>query len=1109
MLLLILLGGHAWGQDAGVDVTTFGLKADFKRLQVSLAGQVATADGYAFNAGDVGKVLVIKRARSYPAYSDLAFTLNAMVASISGGSATISSPNLAQAVDVALADAYLATNNYDAIQAALDHCASNGIARLNLDYTGTAYATPFFSDRFRAQPANDAGSRSLFTINGNLEIVGASQAGTRLKIGSEDTVFIEWSESCFYDIFYLNTPSGTPGIESKTFRDFTLEGADRAGTVISNYISAFRTSYGDDQVQRVVFDGVDIVGDDKIDVGFYTSRGGRWDAAGEVSAFCDYEIRRCDWSVNCPLTVYGQVPAGVANPVNGSKKVLVDHTVFNGGGTPNMRKYPDSASTAGDVLTMSAPGFSFYDYISYIADYHRRPIITLEKSLEARIVRVVTAVGVNRDLELDAPMPVTSSGIFIYLYDNNGVETVIGQRGQIEAGSPMLSMISTIDPAAFQPGYLVKIVYERASCQVDQIHSPTVAHVVWRTPAQALDHVTAIINDDGRVGEGHTMYIHPNVSCRFSYLTITNSLKLALHHYSGGGVRGARRWFEFDHVVVQPTDAYPVERGPGWIAPIELSPENSLPDQPIRITDSSMAFYENAAVVEGIGTQFMRGQCAGGRFDDCTGLFDMWGGYPSTVTDSAFPWFCTLRPNTPDVMDVVAHNSTFAWLAVGQVRSLVVSDSRIDDYQVSPLQQGIALHNVSIGTGSTSAAVITSGEIPRPGILAFSSASGSAVEGDAGNTTVTVTVTRAGGKQGAVGISYATTMLSGAATATPGVDYLPVSGTLTWAAGDANAKTFTVTIVGDTVSESAEGVAVLLSAPTGGAALGAPSMTVITLGDDDGDPQAALPGSLQFSVAAISAAEDNAGTSQASITVTRIGGSDGAVGATFAIGGTATAGSDFTAVGGTLSWAAGDASTRTVIVDVSGDTVVESNETVVLTLSGPTGGASLGVPHSATLTIVNDDAPPASILQLSTTAYAVTENSASGLATITVTRSGGSAGAVSVAYATGAGTAIDGADYRAATGTLTWADGDATAKTATVEIIDDALVEGPESVPVTLHTAIGSAALGRTAADIDIIDDESSSASVDARKECGIGSGLALLAFVAMALASLHAQQAS
>ena len=69
---------------------------------------------------------------------------------------------------------------------------------------------------------------------------------------------------------------------------------------------------------------------------------------------------------------------------------------------------------------------------------------------------------------------------------------------------------------------------------------------------------------------------------------------------------------------------------------------------------------------------------------------------------------------------------------------------------------------------------------------------------------------------------------------------------------------------------------------------------------------------------------------------------------------------------------------------------------------------------------------------LSSATYAVTENGVS--ATITAIRSGGSDGAVGVDYATADGTAVAGAYYTAASGTLSWADGDTADKTFTVTI---------------------------------------------------------------------------
>ena len=86
-------------------------------------------------------------------------------------------------------------------------------------------------------------------------------------------------------------------------------------------------------------------------------------------------------------------------------------------------------------------------------------------------------------------------------------------------------------------------------------------------------------------------------------------------------------------------------------------------------------------------------------------------------------------------------------------------------------------------------------------------------------------------------------------------------------------------------------------------------------------------------------------------------------------------------------------------------------------------------------------------------------------ATITVTRSLGSNGPVSIDYATSDGTAHSSGlsvDYTPVSGTLTWADGDFSPKTFTVDILDDTANEGKEVVNLTLNNATGNAITGTT-----------------------------------------------
>ena len=114
-------------------------------------------------------------------------------------------------------------------------------------------------------------------------------------------------------------------------------------------------------------------------------------------------------------------------------------------------------------------------------------------------------------------------------------------------------------------------------------------------------------------------------------------------------------------------------------------------------------------------------------------------------------------------------------------------------------------------------------------------------------------------------------------------------------------------------------------------------------------------GTLQFSAATYSVSE-NAGN--ATVTVTRTGGSAGAVSVTFtASNGTATAPGDYSVISPTVSFADGETA-KTVSISIIDDTTVEANETVNLALSTPTGGASLGSPSAAVRPLPTMTFPP-------------------------------------------------------------------------------------------------------------------------------------------------------
>lgn len=114
-------------------------------------------------------------------------------------------------------------------------------------------------------------------------------------------------------------------------------------------------------------------------------------------------------------------------------------------------------------------------------------------------------------------------------------------------------------------------------------------------------------------------------------------------------------------------------------------------------------------------------------------------------------------------------------------------------------------------------------------------------------------------------------------------------------------------------------------------------------------------------------------------------------------------------------------------------------------------------------TIVLRDIAVLPSVQFSAPLYAIAEDG--GGATITVTRTEGGVGTVTVNYAATGGVATAGSDFTTTSGTLTFAPGETT-KTFTVPIANDTVAEGNEIVSLTLSDPTGGAVLGSPGAAI-------------------------------------------
>jgi hypothetical protein len=220
-------------------------------------------------------------------------------------------------------------------------------------------------------------------------------------------------------------------------------------------------------------------------------------------------------------------------------------------------------------------------------------------------------------------------------------------------------------------------------------------------------------------------------------------------------------------------------------------------------------------------------------------------------------------------------------------------------------------------------------------------ANASRAEGNTGSANLAFTVTLSGASGRIITVDYATA--DGSALA--GSDYTGASGTLTFAAGTTT-QLVNVPILGDTTSEPNETFVVTLANPTN-TTISAAQATG-TIQNDDGVPS--------INIADVAVVEGNAGTVNAVFALTLTPASTQAVTVDFTTAnGTATAGSDYIAASGTVSFAAG-ATTASISVTVNGDTAVEPSEAFVVNLSNPV-NATLARTQ-ATGTISSDDGVP-------------------------------------------------------------------------------------------------------------------------------------------------------
>ncbi len=292
----------------------------------------------------------------------------------------------------------------------------------------------------------------------------------------------------------------------------------------------------------------------------------------------------------------------------------------------------------------------------------------------------------------------------------------------------------------------------------------------------------------------------------------------------------------------------------------------------------------------------------------------------------------------------------------------------------------------------------------------------------------TFRITRSGSAASALTVNLLTS-----GTAMPGSDYVAIPAAVTIPAGQSS-LTVTVTPLDEPEAEVDE--TVILNVLAGaGYSVGTSSTATVNLFDDE---LAQVQIEVYDPLCAEAAAAD-AGT----FLFRRLGNRTAALTVNYTVSGTATPGTDYTALPGTVSISASNTSMTVALTPIN-DILVEGTETVILTL-GPGTGYSVATQNTGTIEIRDDETVD---VNLSIADANAAEGATVDPGSFRITRTSTATTPLTVSY-TLRGTATNGTDYNALSGTAT-IPANATTVDVVVTPINDAILEGTESVIMTL-----------------------------------------------------------
>ena len=319
-------------------------------------------------------------------------------------------------------------------------------------------------------------------------------------------------------------------------------------------------------------------------------------------------------------------------------------------------------------------------------------------------------------------------------------------------------------------------------------------------------------------------------------------------------------------------------------------------------------------------------------------------------------------------------------------------------------------------------------------------------------------------------------------TATNGTDFTGTNGTLTFTGTAGEEQIITVSILDDTVVEGDETFTVTLGSTSNVLVGTSGSPATGTITNDD-------TVTVAFSSATYSDVEGAGGnlpslfvtgtvTAPTSVTITVSGGNANGGGVDYTINSPQVVTIDAGTYDGTSATAI-----AIPTLSITDDVVVEADETISLSLSAPTGDATIGTIGTTTYTIINDDIVTVSFAN---TEISVNESVTNVQPTLFITGTVSEVSMIRVSLLTGGTASGGGVDYSFISPqivTIPTGLYDGTVNTAlsipTLNIVNDDIVEGNETIVFGLSNPMGDVSLGNiTSTTFTIIDDETANLSI-------------------------------